>query len=320
MWPDEEPELKLVECIPNVSEGRRAGVIHDLAAGFRDDERVRLLHTHTDIDHNRTVFTVVGEPAAVLAALERLYAEAVERIDLRNHHGAHPRLGAVDVCPFVPLPAHGTTMTDCVDLARRLGERVAEAFALPVFLYREAASAEHRRDLSIIRRGQFEGLARKLEDDAWQPDFGPPHAHASAGATVIGARGALIAYNMVLDADDLRGARAVAAAVRASSGGLPGIKALGVTLESRGLVQVSINIEDPETTPLERVSDEVEAQAEMHGLSVLETELVGLIPRQYATAAALRWLGRGRFTEALVLEGAIEASGITAATAEGRCR
>lgn len=302
--------MQLVECIPNVSEGRRSGVIGALAMELAAGARVRLLHTHTDPDHNRTVFTVVGHPEALLAALERLYAAALDAIDMRTHEGAHPRLGAVDVCPFVPLPQHGTGMAECVALARRLGARVAERFALPVFLYREAASSGHRRDLSIIRRGQFEGLADRLADPRWQPDFGAATPHASGGATVIGARGPLIAYNMVLDSDEVTIARQVAAAVRTSSGGLPGIKALGVLLASRGLAQVSMNIEDPQATPLEVVSDAVQREASERGVPVLETELVGLMPRAAATPAALRWLARGDFTSRLLLENAIEMSGV----------
>lgn len=316
-WRDEEPVLRLVEGIPNISEGRRGGLIAELSGSLRGRPDVRLLHTHADVDHNRTVFTTVGEPEALLDAIVRLYQVAVDRIDMRRHRGAHPRVGAVDVCPFVPLVEYGTTMDDCVALARRLGERVAERFDLPVYLYREAAASVQRRDLAIVRRGQFEGLAAKLSDLEWRPDFGPPSPHATAGATIVGARGALIAYNMVLDSRDLQIAKDIAAQVRASSGGLAGIKALGVALLSRDLVQVSMNIEDYRVTPLEVVSEEVCAQAQLHGVELLETELVGLIPRRAATASARRWLERGDFTPELVLENAIEASGILAQATEG---
>lgn len=302
--------MKLVECIPNVSEGRRPEVVRELAVPLTSRADVRLLHTHSDVDHNRTVFTVVGEPAAMLEAMAQLYLDALERIDMRRHDGAHPRVGAVDVCPFVPLPEHGTEMADCVALARRLGERVGNDLALPVFLYREAASAAERHDLSVVRRGQFEGLAARLDDAAWRPDFGPAAPHPSGGATVIGARGPLIAYNMVLDSAELRIAREVAVVVRASSGGFPGVKAIGVELRSRHLTQVSMNIEDPVTTPLEVVSDEVQAQAAARGAYVLESELVGLIPRDFLTPAAHAWLERGDFGPELVLENAIAASKI----------
>lgn len=305
--------MKLVECIPNVSEGRRLAVVRELAAVLTARSGIRLLHTHSDVDHNRTVFTIVGEPEALLEAVFALYGLALERIDLRRHDGAHPRIGAVDVCPFVPLPGHETDMPDCVALARRLGGRVGEQLSLPVFLYREAASAG-RRDLSVIRRGQFEGLAEKLLDPAWRPDFGPRRPHPSGGAAVIGARGPLIAYNMVLDTADLVVAREVAARVRASSGGLAGVKAIGVALVSRRLVQVSMNVEDPVATPLEIVSDAVEAEATARGAGVLETELVGLIPSELLTPAARAWLARGNFAPELVLENAIESSGVAGET------
>jgi glutamate formiminotransferase len=310
MWRDGGRGLRLVECIPNISEGRRPGLVDGIAEALRAASDVRLLHVHTDVDHNRSVFTAVGEPQALVQALEAMYGRALEAIDMRRQQGAHPRIGAVDVCPFVPLPEYGTDMQDCVRLARRLGELVGDRYRLPVYLYREAATNPRRHDLSVIRRGQFEGLAKKLADLEWEPDFGPLTPHTTAGATVIGARGPLIAYNMVLESDDLQVAKDIAAVVRASSGGLPGIKALGVALESRGLVQVSMNIEDPAATPLEVVSDEVAAEAALCGVQVRETELVGLIPRQAVTPAARRWLSRGDFTSELVLENAIEMSRI----------
>ena len=278
--------MSLVECIPNVSEGRRAEVLDALAGVFAARDGVRLLHVHPDVDHNRTVYTVVGEPAALLESIEELYAQAVTSIDLRLHRGVHPRVGAVDVCPFVPLPEHGSSMDECVELARQLGERVASRHDLPVWLYREAATAESRRDLVTLRGAQFEGLADKLADPPWRPDFGPPRPHPTAGATVVGARGPLVAYNVVLDSSDVEIARRVAAVVRASSGGLPGIRAMGVKLGSRNLVQVSMNVEDPEHTPVCVAFAHVRKEAAAHGVEVLETELVGL-----ATSASVRGAG-----------------------------
>ena len=298
----------LAQCIPNVSEGRRRQVIDRLAGAFGGSDDVALLHVHPDIDHNRTVLTVVGAPEALLDAAEELYARAIEAVDMRRHRGVHPRIGAVDVCPFVPLEGHGTGMAECIELARRLGERVARRFGLPVFLYREAASAPHRRDLSAIRRGQFEGLEAKLADPAWQPDFGPAAAHASGGATVIGARGPLIAFNVVLDSEDLAAARGIAARVRASSGGLPGIKAMGVVLGSRQLVQVSMNVEDPAVTPLHVAFGAVRAAAKEHGVQVLESELVGLAPLDSVAAAAADSLRLVDFGPDRILEQAIESS------------
>ena len=297
--------MPLVECVPNVSEGRRASVIEHLGAAFDRDGAVALLHVHPDVDHNRTVFTAVGEPEALLDAVADLYARSLEAIDLRAHEGVHPRVGAVDVCPFVPLPAHGSDMEQCVSLARRLGERVAATHELPVILYREAASSIERRDLTAIRRGQFEGLAEKLARPEWKPDFGPDRPHERGGATVIGARGHLIAYNVVLDVDDVDAARQIAATVRVSSGGFPGIKAMGVRLKSRDLVQVSMNVEDPDTTPLHVAVDRVRAEAQLRGISVRETELVGLAPLDSIAAAAGAWLQIADFDAGRVLEEAI---------------
>lgn len=295
----------LVECIPNVSEGRRRGLIGELGRLLDRPPATMLLHVHPDVDHNRTVYTVVGEPAALLDVLEDLYAKALEAIDLRRQGGVHPRLGAVDVCPFVPLPGHGSRMDDCVVLARELAGRVGRRFELPVFLYGAAAARPERSDLSRVRRGQFEGLAAKLQDPAWQPDMGPSEPHVSAGATIIGARGPLIAYNVVLESGEIEVARALAREVRASSGGLPGIKAMGVALGSRDLVQVSMNVEDPATTPLHVAVERVRSAAAERGVRVLETELVGLMPLESLAAAAADALQLVDFDSGRVLEEAI---------------
>lgn len=297
--------LMLVECIPNVSEGRRTTLIEHLAESLEQAPAVSLLHVHPDTDHNRTVYTVVGEPEPLLRAVEELYARALSEIDMRRHRGVHPRIGAVDVCPFVPLPEHDSTMADCVQLARRLGERLAQRFELPVFLYREAASRPHRQDLTAVRRGQFEGLATKLAEADWQPDYGPPRPHPSGGATAIGARPPLIAYNVVLDSRDPAVANRIAAAVRASSGGLPGVKAMGVALASRDLVQVSMNVEDTAATPLHVAVDAVRAAAVTEGVAVRETELVGLAPLSAVAEAAAASLQLRDFGPERVLEQAI---------------
>ncbi|MFQ5744235.1 MAG: glutamate formimidoyltransferase [Acidobacteriota bacterium] len=294
-----------MECIPNVSEGRSSAVIDSLAEPLDVSGRAALLHVHPDVDHNRTVFTVVGDPETLLPALEEFYARAIELIDMRSHRGVHPRIGVVDVCPFVPLPEHGSSMEDCIELSRGLGQRLAERFDLPVFLYREAATQPARRDLTAIRRGQFEGLKAKLALPEWQPDFGPCRPHRSAGATVIGARGPLVACNVVLDCDDLAVAKEIAARVRASSGGLPGIKAMGVRLASRRLVQVSMNVEDPQASPLHVAVDQIRAAACRRGVTVLETELVGIAPLEVIMDAAGAYLQINELGAGQVLENAI---------------
>ena len=268
--------MALIECVPNVSEGRRRDVIDRLASSIERVAGVRLLDRSSDPAHNRSVFTFAGNAPAVADAVLALFETAVAAIDLRSHSGAHPRLGAVDVVPFIPIS--GATMTDCVALAETTGATVASRFQIPVFLYEEAAATDARRNLADIRRGEFEGLAAKLALPEWQPDYGPSRPHLTAGATVIGARAPLIAFNVNLTTGRLETAKAIAAAVRYSSGGLPFVKALGISLEHRGVVQVSMNLTNYEKTPIVRVFEAVRQEAARHGTSVLESEIVGLVP------------------------------------------
>jgi glutamate formiminotransferase len=267
--------VSLIECVPNVSEGRRADVVAALARVI-DGPGVRLLDQSSDSSHNRTVYTFTGEPEPVQQAVLRLIAAAITHIDLRAHTGVHPRVGAVDVVPFVPLGA--TTMADCVALARSTAKLVADRDALPVYLYEEAAQHEHRRNLSEIRRGGFEGLDSRMRDPRWRPDFGGPHPHPTAGVTAIGARPILIAYNVNLASDRVDVARRIAKAIRSSSGGLGHVKAMGVPLAHRGVVQVSMNLTDYHRTSMTTVFDAVEREAQADGVSVLESEIVGLVP------------------------------------------
>jgi glutamate formiminotransferase len=265
-----------IECVPNVSEGRRPGVIDRLASSIERVAGVRALDRSSDPTHNRSVFTFAGDAPSVAEAVLALFETAVAAIDLRSHSGAHPRLGAVDVVPFIPVG--GATMTDCVVLARKTAATVASRFQIPVFLYEEAASTNARRNLADIRRGEFEGLGAKLALPEWQPDYGPSRPHVTAGATVIGARAPLIAFNINLTTGRLETAKAIAAAVRHSSGGLPFVKALGIALEHRGVAQVSMNLTNYEKTSIVRVFEAVRQQAERHGTSILESEIVGLVP------------------------------------------
>ncbi len=271
--------MPALECVPNLSEGRRQAVVGRLARAAAAPG-VRLLDVSSDPDHNRTVLTLAGEPEPLIAGLLALYETALAEIDLRRHEGVHPRLGAVDVVPFVPLGE--TPMALAVATANRLAAAVADRFALPVYLYEEAAVRPERRALSGIRRGGFEGLAAKLADPAWQPDYGPSVAHASAGATVVGARFFLIACNALLDSGDVAVARAVAAAVREAGGGLPAVRALGFYLPSRGRAQVSLNLVDFRRTSLRRALERVREEAAAHGARVIASELIGLLPQQAA--------------------------------------
>jgi glutamate formiminotransferase / 5-formyltetrahydrofolate cyclo-ligase len=292
--------MPTIESIPNVSEGRRPEVVERLVARVRETPGTRLLDFSSDASHNRSVITMAGDAAALRRAVLALFEAAVETIDLRTHTGEHPRIGAVDVVPFVPI--EGVTMEDCVALAREVGAEVAERFAIPVYLYEEASAHPLRRNLEDIRRGGFEGLAAKMAAEGWAPDFGPARPHPSAGAAVIGARMPLIAYNINLNTDRLEVARKIAAAIRHSSGGLRFVKAMGVTLEDRGIVQVSINLTNFEKTPMHRVFDMVAREAARYGVTVLESEIVGLVPAAALMNAAAHYLQLERFTASQVLE------------------
>ncbi|HEX2162739.1 MAG TPA: glutamate formimidoyltransferase [Thermoanaerobaculia bacterium] len=267
-----------LECVPNVSEGRRPEVVERLVAALSGHPGAALLDASRDPDHNRSVFTLAGDAAGLEAALLALYRVALAEIDLGRHQGVHPRVGAVDVVPFVPLG--DTPMAAATAAARSLGARVAAELDLPVFLYEEAAGAPHRRRLPDLRRGGPAGLAARVAASPadWRPDFGPPRLHPTAGATIVGARGFLIAANALLDTPDLAAAQAIARAVRTSSGGLPAVRALGLLLPSRGLAQVSMNLVDHRTTSPATAFEAVRREAARHGARVAERELIGLVP------------------------------------------
>ena len=290
----------LIECIPNVSEGRRREVVAALADVIRAVPGVRLLDYSADASHNRSVFTFVGEAAPVEQAVLALFARAIADIDLRTHRGEHPRVGAVDVVPLVAM--EGATIADCVHLARTVGSAVAQRFGVPVYLYEEAATRPERRNLEDIRRGEFEGLPAKMASPDWAPDFGPPAPHPSAGATVVGARLPLIAYNINLATDRLEVARTIAAAIRFSSGGFRFVKAMGVRLEDRGIVQVSINLTNYEKTPIARVFEAVKREAARYGVAVLDCEIVGLVPAAALNDAARSYLQLNGFAPEQILE------------------
>jgi glutamate formiminotransferase len=292
--------MALIECVPNVSEGRRPDVVESFAASIRGVAGVRLLDHSSDPSHHRSVFTLAGDAAPLKAAVVALVDRAVAEIDLRTHHGEHPRLGAVDVVPFIPI--EGVTMAECVTLAKDTGAEVARRFQIPVYLYEEAASNPLRKNLEDIRRGEFEGLAMKMRDAAWAPDFGPAAPHPTAGAVVVGARMPLIAYNINLATDRLEVAKRIAAAIRFSSGGFRYVKAMGVALGDRGIVQVSMNLTNYEKTPILRVFEAVQREAARYGVSVLESEIVGLVPAAALIDTAASHLQLTGFTAAQILE------------------
>ncbi len=292
---------QLVECVPNFSEGRDQGIIHALIDGVTSTAGVALLDHSMDADHHRSVLTFCGSPDGIIEAAFRAVRVATELIDLRTHVGVHPRIGTTDIVPFIPI--RGTTMHDCIQLAKRLGERVGRELGIPVFLYERAAGRADHVLLEAVRRGGLDGLAFRMESDpGWIPDFGPPRLHQSAGAIAIGARPPLIAYNVNLRSTEVEQARSIARAVRYSSGGLPSVKAIGVALSSRGMVQVAMNLTDYLVTPILTAFQIVKAEAAKRGIEVAGSELVGLVPQaalDHATAASLQL---DRFDSSQVLE------------------
>ncbi len=292
------------ECIPNFSEGRRTEVLARIRQAAQG-AGVQILDFEADADHNRAVLTLAGDAAPLLSAVQRTLQVAVDAIDLNLHRGTHPRIGAVDVVPFVPLG--DTPMAEAVSLAHCLGAWAGSTLGLPVFFYEEAAVRADRRNLADVRRGQFEALARRLAQHP--PDAGPPAPHPQAGAIAIGARRPLIAFNVYLNTDELAIARAVARAVRASSGGLAGVKALAMDTRSRGQVQVSMNLVDYPTTPLPAVLERVRAEARARGADIASTELVGLMPSRAVEDVLQYYLGLQDFRWQRVLEAALQEGG-----------
>ncbi|HEY6012555.1 MAG TPA: glutamate formimidoyltransferase [Candidatus Limnocylindrales bacterium] len=276
----------LIESVPNVSEGRRLDVVDRLARAIEAVPGVYLLDRTSDASHNRSVLTLAGEHGPVTEALEALVGAAIGEIDMNAHVGEHPRIGAVDVIPFVPLAA--TTMDDCVDLARTFGRRLAERFALPVYLYANAASRPDRVKLADVRRGQYEGLRQEIEQRGREPDFGPPRLHPSAGAVAVGARPFLIAYNINLASRDVELAKRIARRVRESGGGLPRVQANGFWIAELGRAQVSMNVLDFTITPLWLVWETVRDIAAEDGVDLAESELIGLAPLAAFLAVADR--------------------------------
>lgn len=296
---------KIVECIPNFSEGRRLDVVDAIAAAIQGVQGVTPLDQSSDVDHNRSVITFVGSPEAVEAAAFAGIAKAAELIDMTKHSGEHPRMGATDVVPFVPIS--GVEMQDCVDIARRLGKRVGDELGIPVYLYEEAATREERRNLENVRRGEYEGIRDTIATDpARQPDFGPAKL-GSAGAVAIGARQPLIAYNVYLNTDDVKIAKSIAKKVRTSSGGLPFVKGAGFLVD--GKAQVSMNLTNFRGTPVAKVVDLIREEAAQQGTSIAKSELIGLIPQEALEDAAAWYLQLEDFNRQQVLERRMQSAG-----------
>jgi glutamate formiminotransferase len=296
----------MIECVPNFSEGRDKTVVDAIEQAIDSVAGALLLHRTSDADHNRSVITFAAPAEDVVEAAVRATAKASELIDLNRHRGVHPRLGALDVLPFVPLGE--ATLDDCVRIAHRAGERIWNELGIPVYFYEAAAIRPDRVKLEDVRRGQFEGLREAvLIDETKGPDLGGPALHPTAGAVIVGARKFLIAYNINLRSSDLNLARSIAKRIRARNGGLPAVKALGLPLESRGLVQVSMNLTDFEQTPVHVVFEEVRRLAAEQDVEIEESELIGLMPRQALEMAAAGFLKLRDFNTQRVVENRIEA-------------
>ena len=290
---------KIVECIPNISEGRRIEVVEKIVNEVRRVPGVILLDYSSNADHNRTVITFIGEPDSVLEAAWGLMVKAAALIDMDCHQGEHPRMGATDVVPFVPVS--NITMEECVALARRLGQRVGENLQIPVYLYEHAASRPERRNLADVRRGQYEGLKESINNPDKRPDFGP-NSMGKAGAAAIGARPPLVAFNVNLGTKDMAIAKAIAKAIRGSSGGFVNVKALGVDLSEQGMVQISMNMVDTVNTPLYRAFDFIKAEALRYGVPVVGSEIVGLTPLNAMLDTATYYLCLHDFKADQILE------------------
>lgn len=296
---------EIIECVINISEGRDVEKIRRISSGIESIDDAWLLGTHSDGEHNRSVLTLAGTPRAMEEAARAVFESALEKIDLREHQGLHPRVGAVDVVPFVPIRG---PMERCVDLAREFGKWAAEKVSIPVFLYEKAAILTDRKNLAQIRKGGLEGLSQRMRQDPdWKPDYGPLELHPTGGAVVVGARDFLLAFNVLLDSRDLELARRIAREIRESGGGLPHVRALGLFLESREVVQISMNLTDFRQTSLYVVFEEISLKTEEMGVSVLESEVVGFLPREALSGGNVELLRIRSFGPGLVLEDRIEA-------------
>lgn len=291
---------RIIECVPNFSEGRDLNKVEKILDVFRGKQDVKLLDYSSDEDHNRSVVTIVGEPEALKKVMVEAIGKAIELIDLTKHEGQHPRMGAVDVIPFIPIK--NVTVDEADKLAKEVAKEASEKYGLPFFLYEKSASATHRENLATIRKGQFEGMAEKMKDDKWKPDFGPETIHPTAGVTAIGARMPLVAYNINLATNNLEIASKIAKQVRHLNGGFRFVKALGIELEDRGIVQVSMNLTDYTKTSIYRVFETVKMEAARYGVNVVGSEIIGLVPMQALVDTADYYLRLENFSMNQVLE------------------
>lgn len=294
---------KIIECVPNFSEGRNMDVIEKIVAPFIKTEGCKLLDYNPDKDHNRVVVTVIGEPEAVKKAMVEAAGIAIANIDMNKHQGEHPRMGAIDVVPFIPIK--NVTMEESVALAKEVAEEMASKYNLPIYLYEKAAASSQRENLANIRKGEYEGFKEKIKLPEWKPDFGPSELHPTAGATVVGARMPLVAFNINLATSDIEIANKISKCIRHISGGFRFTKAMGVDLKERGIVQVSINMTDYTKTALYRVFETVKFEAARYGVNIVGSEIVGLTPMEALVDTASYYLRLENFSMNQVLENRI---------------
>jgi len=291
---------KIIECVPNFSEGRDLKKIEKIVEPFRGKEGVKLLDYQSDEDHNRSVVTVVGEPEALKAAIVQSMGEAIKAIDMNSHQGQHPRMGAIDVVPFIPVK--NISVEEAVEISKSTAKEAAEKYNLPIFLYEQSASRPERQNLATVRKGQFEAMAEKLAQPEWKPDFGPQQVHPTAGVTAMGARMPLVAYNVNLDTNQLEIADLIAKKVRHIGGGLRYCKGIGIELKDRGIVQVSMNMTDYTKTALYRVFELIRIEARRYGVNLVGSEVIGLVPMEALIDTAAYYLGLESFSMEQVLE------------------
>ena len=291
---------KIVQCVPNFSEGRDVKKIDRIVEAFRGKKGVKLLDYSSDEDHNRTVVTLVGEPDPLKEAVIEAMGIATKEIDMNEHEGQHPRMGATDVIPFIPIK--NVTMDEAIELSKEVAKAVNEKYDLPIFLYEKSASAPHRQNLAKLRKGQFEGMAEKVQEEEWEPDFGGKKIHPTAGITAVGARMPLVAFNVNLDTDDIDFANKIAKNVRHLSGGFRYCKGIGIELKDRGIVQVSMNMTDYTRTALYRVFELIKIEAKRYGVNVVGSEIIGLLPMEALIDTAVYYLGVEDFSMDQILE------------------
>ena len=291
---------RIIQCVPNFSEGRDKKVIEEIVEEIRKLEEVKLLDYSMDKDHNRSVVTFIGEPKEVIKAAFNAAKKASELIDMRNHKGEHPRMGATDVIPLIPISE--VTMDECVELSKELGKKIGEELGISVYLYEKSAKDPSRENLAHVRRGQYEGMKEKLNQEDWSPDFGPKELNEKAGVTAVGARMPLVAFNVNLDTDDLSIAKKIAKSVRASGGGFRYCKALGIEIKERNIVQISMNMVDYTKTPLFRTFDFIEREAKRYGVNVIGSEIIGLLPMAAMIDTADYYLRVENFDHNQILE------------------